>query len=117
MTIQELNTQYYFHDSMITNVSYSAETQRLIFIIEFCNWAQEWYKEGEPELLKMEIVFEGITDYDGIVGDIDYFSILDADIKEGKYHLLIEDDFHQKTYEYFLSPTNVEIKIVGIVED
>ena len=117
MTIQELDNKYYFHDSMITTISYSAETENLTFTIEFCNWAQEWYKEGDPELLKMELIFEGIKEYDGITGDIDYFSILDANIKNDKYYMFIEDDFHQRFYEYYLSPTNVEVKIVGTVEN
>ena len=85
--------------------------------MEFCNWAQEGYKDGDPELLKLELVFEGIDDYCGITGDIDYFSILDGEIKDEKYHLFIEDDFHQEFYEYYLDPTNVEVKIVGIIED
>lgn len=117
MTIQELEKKYYFHDSMITNVLFDSNSQKLVFTIEFCNWAQEFYKAGEPELLKMELIFNGIKDYDGITGNIDYFSILDGDVINGKYHLFIEDDFHQEFYEYYLQPTDVDVKITGVIED
>lgn len=117
MTIQELEKQYYFHDSMITNISHDPNLQILVFTMEFCNWAQEWYKKDDPELLKIQLIFEGIKKYNGITGDIDYFSILDSDVIDNKYHLFIEDDFHQEFYEYFLEPTNVEVKIIGAVED
>ncbi len=116
MTIQELTNKYYFHDSMITNVNYSENEQKLEISIDFCNWAQEWYKQGEPEMLKLKLTFDGIKEYAGITGDIDYFSILDADIKDSKYHLFIEDDFHQEFYEYFLDPSNVDVEIIGIAE-
>ena len=117
MTIQELENKYYFHDSMITNVLFDSNSQKLVFTIEFCNWAQEFYKAGEPELLRMELIFNGIKDYDGITGNIDYFSILDGNVINGKYHLFIEDDFHQEFYEYYLQPTDVDVKITGVIED
>ncbi len=59
----------------------------------------------------------GIKDYDGITGDIDYFSILDGDVIDGKYHLFIEDDFHQEFYEYYLQPTDVEVRVIGAIDD
>lgn len=117
MTIEELNNKYYFHDSMITNINYLAGEKILIILMDLCNWAQENYKEGEPELLKLEIIFEGIEEYDGITGEIDYFSIFKTDVENGKLHLLIEDDFHQESYEYYLKPTNIVDRIIGIVED
>ena len=117
MTIQELEKKYYFHDSSITNIDYSKEQEKLDILIVFCYWAQEWYKEGDPELMDIKLSFEGIKDYDGIAGDIDYFSILDGDIKNDKYHLLIEDGFHQEYFEYFLEPTNVEVEILRIYNE
>ena len=76
MTIQELDNKYYFHDSAITHIDYSSQTKELDIIIDFCYWAQKWYKEGDPELMELKVTFEGIEDYDGLTGDIDYFSIL-----------------------------------------
>ena len=117
VTIQDLDNKYYFHDSTITNVLFDSNSQKLVFTIEFCNWAQEFYKAGEPELLKMELIFNGIKDYDGITGNIDYFSILDGDVINGKYHLFIEDDFHQEFYEYYLQPTDVDVRVIGAIDD
>lgn len=116
MTIHELAKKYYFHDSMITSVNYSANEQKLEIFMDFCHWAQEWYKQGEPELLKLRLTFSGIKDYHGITGNIDYFSILDAGIKHDKYHLFIEDDFQHKFYEYYLEPTNIDAETIGITE-
>lgn len=112
MTIQELDNKYYFHDSMITHVDYLSEAHRLEITMDFCYWAQEWYKEDDPELMELKLTFEGIKEYDGIIGDIDYYSIVDGDIKDGKYHLFIEDEFNQKTYEYYLEPSSADVEVI-----
>jgi len=117
MTIQELDNKYYFHDSMITNISYIESDHKLIISMEFCNWAQSWYKEGDPELVELKLIFYGIETYDGIVGDVDYFSILDGEIIDEKYHLFIEDDFHQAFYEYYLEPSSVDVSIGAPIVD
>ena len=69
------------------------------------------YIEGDPELVELKLIFNGIETYDGIVGDVDYFSILDGEIKDEKYHLFIEDDFHQVFYDYYFDPDSVDIAI------
>ena len=75
MTIQELEKRYYFHDSGINKIDFDSQNEKLEFDIDLCYWAQEWYKEGEPELMKIKLSFEGIKEYDGLVGDIDCFTI------------------------------------------
>ncbi len=117
MTIQELNDRYYFHDSCITKIEYSEEKCELTVLMEFCYWAQKWYIKGEPELMELKVTFEGITDYDGLTGEIDYYSILDGDIKGDRYHLFIEDDFNREFYEYFLSPSDVKVEILRKYSD
>lgn len=117
MTIQELDEKYYFHDSMITNISYLVSDFKLIITMEFCNWAQNWYIEGDPELVEFKLIFNGIETYDGIVGDVDYYSILDGEVKNEKYHLFIEDDFHHAFYEYYLEPTSVDVVIGKPITD
>ena len=112
MTINELNDKYYFHDSCIIYIDYSKDREELIITIEFSYWAQEWYVEGEPELMELKVSFDGIKDYDGLIGEIDYFSILDAEVKGDQYRLFIEDDFHQEFYEYLLSPSDVKVEVV-----
>jgi len=117
MTIKQLTDKYYFHDSCVTNITFSAETQRLIITMDFCQWAQEWYTEKEPENVWLKLTFHGIDEYNGITGDIDYFSILDAEIKDDRFRLFILDDFHNEEYDYYLLPSAVEVEILGPVED
>ena len=115
MTIKELRDRYYFHDSCITRIDY--KDKKLEMILDFCQWAQEWYKKTDPENVWMRLIFSGIEQYEGITGEIDYFSVLDAEIKEDKLWIFMLDDFHNENYEIFLKPTDVEVEILGVVED
>lgn len=117
MTIQELCSKYYFHDSCITRIDYHSDSRRLEITMDFCQWAQEWYVEQDPENIWLKLIFSGIEEYDGIIGDVDYFSILDGEVKNDKFWLSILDDFHDEYYEYYLSPSNVEVKVLGVVKD
>lgn len=117
MTIQELNSKYNFHDSCITKIEYDSTHKSLSIYMDFCNWAQSWYKESDSELLRVKLSFEGIDDYNNIKGEIDYFSIGNAEIKDGKYFLFIEDDFNSKYYELFLTPTSATFEILGEVDE
>lgn len=117
MTIQELEQQYYFHDSGINKISFDSETEILSFDIDLCYWAQEWYKEGEPELMEIRLTFEGIKEYDGLIGDIDCFTILDGIVKDGKWRFNILDDFHDAYYEYDFEPSNVTVEQIRVFED
>ncbi len=117
MTIQELEKRYYFHDSGINKIDYNKEKETLVFAIDLCYWAQEWYKEGEPELMEIKLTFEGIKEYDGLTGDIDCFTVLDGIVEDGKWRFNILDDFHNDYYEYTFSPTNVEVEHIRVFED
>jgi len=117
MTVHELVNKYDFHDSMITCIRYSSENKELVIILDFCYWAQEWYKENDPELMKLKLTFYGISEYSGIVGDIDNYSVLDSDIRDNTYHIFIEDDFNQQFYEYFLNPSDIKIDILEMFNE
>lgn len=117
MTIQELRKQYYFHDSCITKIEYLKELKVLEISMDFCLWAQEWYTESDPENVWMKLTFYNIDEYDGITGDIDYFSILDAEVKDDKFWMYILDDFHDQEYEYYLSPSEVKVDVLDAVND
>ena len=112
MTIQELNHKYNFHDSSIINIDYSSEKKQLIIILIFCYWAQTWYKEGDPELMKLQVTMDGIESYDGPSGRIDYYGIGNDEIIDGNYHLFVMNDFEQKYYDFYLRPTEVKIEIL-----
>lgn len=117
MTIQELRKKYYFHDSCITRIDYIKESKDLIITMDFCQWAQEWYDKSKPENVWLRVTFHGIDEYHGLIGDIDYFSILNGEIKDDKFWLYILDDIHAKEYEYYLLPSDVNVEILGAVED
>ncbi len=117
MTIKELYKKYYMHDSAITHIDYSEKTQCLEMEIDFCYWAQEWYVDGDPELMKMKISFEGVEEYSGPLGDIDYFNIYDGLVKDDKYYLYFVDEYNDQHYELNISPKNIEVEIIEMFED
>lgn len=117
MTIQEFARKYDFHDSCITNIDYQNDDAILIMEIDFCNWSQEGYTPDEPELIKLRLVFSGIHSYDGPTGEVDYFSIGNSEYSDGQYLIFIEDDFHKEFWEVNLSPVDVEVEILGPVEE
>lgn len=41
MKINELINKYYFHDSLVTNIS--SGNNEVKINIELCNWKQKWY--------------------------------------------------------------------------
>ena len=43
---------------------------------------------------------------------MDYVCIIECDIQDDKLHLIVEDGFHQECFEYYLNPSNVEVKIL-----
>lgn len=107
MTISELTETYYFHDSAIAEITHDDRLHQLVITIEFCFWAQEAFKEGMPETGLIKLVFHEVEDFDcdGLPGEIDYFSILDASADNNKLTLSILDDFHNSFYElYVVSP-------------
>ena len=117
MTIQEFCEKYYLHDSCITRIDYINESKQLEITINFCQWAQEWFTNDKPENIWLKLIFHDVDTYKGITGDIDYFSVLDAEIKDEKLRLFILDDIHDESYEYYLSPSDIEIVNLGVVEE
>ena len=117
MQIQELDKNFNFHDSCITKIDYNQTTERLDIYMDFCNWDQSWYKDSDPELVRAKLTFEGITAYNNLQGDIDYFSIGNAELKGEKYYLFIEDDFNNESHEIFLTPSSASFVILGPVEE
>lgn len=61
MRIYELLNSYYFHDSLIEEVKYFKEKEKVVIKMDFCNWLQPNYKEKEPEILECTVTFQGIT--------------------------------------------------------
>ena len=117
MTVKELLKKYYFHDSCITNINYDEEQKKIEITMDFCQWAQDQFVKGTPENVWLKLTLFGINSYEGIVGEIDYFSIVEASNKDEALLLLIEDDYHETYYQYSFTPSDINVEILGEVKD
>ena len=93
MNIKEFDEKYYLHDSLVNSIAHDERNKTVTIMLDFCYWMQQDYKKGEQENGLLKVTFKNVTEYDGIQGNDkgDWWNVLDGDIKDGKYHLLIED--------------------------
>ena len=76
MTIFELQRTYYFHDSLLDNIEIDREQSTVTMIIDFCFWAQEDYKESDPETGIIKLSFSGVDYFPKLEGEIGSYSII-----------------------------------------
>lgn len=79
MTAEELIHEYYFHDSVVTNMKYI--NNKLILIIELCMYMQNGYRDSDPETKTVTVEFIGVGNFEF---DSD-FKFEDAEILELSY--------------------------------
>jgi hypothetical protein len=91
MTLQELDKEYYFHDSSITSIEYDKDKKTLHILLDFCFWMQEGFKEGEPENGEAKLTFANVSHYDGPVGILPSNQILALNIDDGTAVFAMED--------------------------
>lgn len=93
-----------FHDSTVTSVKYDPKTFTLVISIDFCNWAQTFYTEGEPEVITLHLYFyRAFIDMDpGIVFDGCYGDI---------YHVVCED---KRTLKFVIDTKKEEDQVKEI---
>jgi hypothetical protein len=48
------------HDSTLIGIQYRPARQELLMEVDVCNWRQEGYLEGDPEVLPYRILFRGV---------------------------------------------------------
>lgn len=99
MTLQELQRNYYFHDSCPSSIIYDPEQQTLTIQMDFCFWAQEGYKEGEPENGPLTLTFHDVSGYEGPTGGSDCWGILDAECDGDGFFISMDDPIHGGYYE------------------
>lgn len=56
--------KYNFHDSLIEKADYLFSEKKVEIIIELCNWQQTDYKDSDPEMLTICMVFDGVEKYE-----------------------------------------------------
>lgn len=110
MKINELLNKYTFHDSLLENISYDKDNKKLILTIDFCFWMQNDYDESQPETGNIKLLFNNIESYDGLVGDIDSYSILKTSYDNDELTISLLDDFHDEYHEITIHSQNVIIK-------
>lgn len=98
MTLQEFTTKYNFHDSLLENITYNAESSELILLIDFCYWMQENYNNEEPETGMISVIFKNVFDFSGLEGECDDYSILHIKLIGGKINIGVLDDFNDEYY-------------------
>lgn len=52
--------KYNLHDSLIEKVNYFNNKKRLEISIKLCNWQQPSYKDSDPEMIEILMVFEEV---------------------------------------------------------
>lgn len=80
-----MTLKYNLHDSLIEDVQYIQNEKRIEMKIELCNWMQSGYKDTEPELVGVRILFDEVKHYEISVQNFKFDSneILDVlDINE-----------------------------------
>ena len=81
MKLHDLVKIHYFHDSSLNDVQYDPEQRRIEISVVFCNWMQDYFVEGMPELIAVKLVFTNVSRYfDDELGQINEdFGFLDGD--------------------------------------
>ena len=80
MKLHDLVKIHYFHDSSLNDVQYDPKQRRIEISVVFCNWMQDYFVEGMPELIAVKLVFTNVSRYfDDELGQINEdFGFLDG---------------------------------------
>ncbi|MBQ7172422.1 MAG: hypothetical protein IJR89_09130 [Clostridia bacterium] len=114
MTINELQNKYYFHDSLLDEVIIDKQHATVSLRIDFCFWAQNGYKDEDPETGMIVLSFTGVKKYPEIEGELDSYSILKTSCLQDDTWLMVTlDDETDTCYELSISADKVTV----IVED
>jgi len=105
MKINDLLKRYTFHDSLLENIDYDENNNKLILTIDFCLWMQNDFDETQPETAPIKLIFTDIDKYDGLKGDIDSYSILKTSYDNDILTFSLSNDV--KYYEISFKTENV----------
>ena len=118
MTISELNRKYYFHDSLLEEIVVDKSNSTVAITIDFCFWAQDGYRNDDPETGIVILEFKGVKNYPEIDGKLDSYSILWTMVQQdGSWKMIVLDDETDKCYEVSIQADEVSINIEGIAYD
>lgn len=110
MNIEELVERYYFHDSLIENISYIPDQNKVIMLIDFCYWLQPNYNPGSKETGMIELTFLEVELYKNQVTSYESDSILEVHAKNNEIVFCILNDRTQCYYEVVIKAQAVNFK-------
>ncbi len=90
----ELVNNINFNDSYVNNIIFLNGT--IIININLCMWKQKGYKENDPELKEVNIIFSDVTNYNWNSNkrkeDIFYDTIIEIKAEDNKITVILEDE-------------------------
>lgn len=113
MNISDFVEKYYLHDSGLREIIVDKEKNSVHLIVDLCNWMQDSYVEGEPEILPIEIVFLGVSEMENLGRDIDEEcgdEFIVADVSDnGVFHAELCTTENQEIYEIRIRANDVQV--------
>ena len=113
MTISDFIEKYYLHDSGLDEIIVDQENRTVRLLVDLCNWMQDDYVEGEPEIKPIEIVFSGVSKCENLNRAIDKDfgdEFIAADMEDdGTFHAEIETYKDQEYYEIKIQAEDVQV--------
>lgn len=113
MDIEHFFDTFSLHDSSIIEFrDTSLSHNNIYFKITLCNWMQDFYKDGDPEFLMGELIFNEVSNLsfaysesdDFIGGDQYDWGIIFAGIKDQYIEFVIQVDDFSKVKETPITP-------------
>lgn len=107
-TINEL-AKIDFHDSLIESIEYHKKSNKLTIEIDFCNWKQEGYRDGDKETTMVCLNFEDVTDF--IMPKVSFNSdeILEFNILENGIEITAFNDIENSSYTFKINSKYAEL--------
>lgn len=94
MLVTELVESINFHDSCVNKIVFSNEV--VVMNLDLCMWQQKEYKESQPELMEVDVIFFDVTNYnwdsDKSEEEIDYDTIIEIKVEGNKIEVILEDE-------------------------
>ena len=111
MTVPSYFEKYTLHDSLVKRIRYDAFEKELRMLLDFCWFIQGADPDDDPSLPEyVELVFRPVPHYDGLLGNIDDYSILWEELNGRDVTVAVLDDFHDKMYELTFQADEVTMR-------
>ncbi|MDE6420413.1 MAG: hypothetical protein K2K87_07785 [Lachnospiraceae bacterium] len=89
--------KYDLHDSLIERADYFPETGRAELKIRLCNWRQSGYRDTDPEIVCMTMIFDAVEQFEVSVSgyafcDNEILAVTEPDSHTVKFVFLADGD-------------------------